>query len=219
MPDAILQRDKKTYAVIPHMPGGITNIAQLKKIVEVAEKYQIQTIKITSAQRIALIGFSEEQLEQVWADLDMPPAKAAGKVVRSVKICPGNTLCKYGLQDSISLGLAIDEKYHGMELPNKAKIGVSGCKLGCAEPRIKDIGLIGTREGWLVVVGGSAGSKVREAAELVGGLTDSEVLTLIDAIFTYYREKASRERLGAMIEHIGFAQFRQELLQRAGLNL
>lgn len=217
MQNAIVQRDKETYAIIPHIPGGITNIEQLKKIVEVAERYQIETIKITSAQRIALIGFSEEQLESAWADLGMPPAKATGKVIRSVKICPGSTLCKYGLQDSMALGLTLDEKYHGMELPNKAKIGVSGCKLSCAESRVKDIGILGTKEGWLVVVGGSAGSRVREALELVGGLTDSQVITLIDTIFAYYWEHATRERLGAMIDNIGFAPFQKEILQRAGL--
>ncbi|MDY6850217.1 MAG: NAD(P)/FAD-dependent oxidoreductase, partial [Thermodesulfobacteriota bacterium] len=46
---AIIQRDKQTYAVAPHIPGGITNADQLRKIADVAEKYQAQALKITSA--------------------------------------------------------------------------------------------------------------------------------------------------------------------------
>ncbi|AZR72927.1 sulfite reductase [Anoxybacter fermentans] len=217
MHNAILQRDKKTYAIIPHMPGGLTNVEQLKKIIKVAEKYNIEVIKVTSAQRIALIGFTEDQLESAWADLEMPRAKATGKVVRSVKICPGNNLCKYGLQDSVKLGLKIDEKYHGIELPNKVKIGVSGCKLGCAESRIKDIGLLGTKNGWMLVVGGSAGAKVREAQVLADGLSEEQVFRLIDTIFDYYREQPSNARLGALIENIGFEKFKEDILKRADL--
>lgn len=217
MHDAILQRDKETYAIIPHMPGGMTNLEQLKKIVEVAEKYNIEVIKVTSAQRIALVGFTEDQIEQAWVDLGMPRGKATGKVVRSVKFCPGNSLCKYGLQDSVELGFKVDEKYHGLALPNKAKIGISGCKLGCAESRVKDIGILGTKDGWMMVVGGAAGSKVREAQELASGLKDEQVFALIDTIFDYYKENATRERLGAMIDSIGFDIFKSTVLKQAGL--
>lgn len=217
MHDAILQRDKQTYAIIPHMPGGMTNLEELKKIVKVAEKYNIEVIKVTSAQRIALVGFTEDQIEQAWADLEMPRGKATGKVVRSVKFCPGTSLCKYGLQDSVGLGYQVDEKYHGMALPNKAKIGVSGCKLSCAESRVKDIGVLGTKDGWMMVVGGAAGSKVREAQELASGLTDEQVFTLMDTIFDYYKENATRERLGAMIDSVGFETFKNEIIKRAGL--
>ncbi len=50
---AILQRDKETFAVAPHIPGGITSPNQLRKIADVAEKYNAQALKLTSAQRIA----------------------------------------------------------------------------------------------------------------------------------------------------------------------
>lgn len=217
MNGTILQRDKETYAIVPHMPGGLTSVEELKKIIQVAEKYDVEVIKLTSAQRMALIGFKEDQLDQAWADLGMERAHPKGKVVRSVKFCPGNDLCKYGLQDSIKLGREIDEKYHGMELPNKAKMGISGCKLGCAQSRVKDVGLLGTKSGWTMVIGGSAGARVREARTIAKDLSDPQVFQLIDAIFDYYHQNATRERLGAMVDSIGFEQVKEEILEKAGL--
>ncbi|MCR3883538.1 MAG: NAD(P)/FAD-dependent oxidoreductase, partial [Methanothrix sp.] len=158
---AILQRDKETYAIAPHIAGGIIDPAGLKKIAEVAEKYNAAALKITSAQRIAIVGLKPEDLDFAWADLGMKPGAAIGLCVRSVKICPGTTFCKRGLQDSVGVGLKLDELYHGMDMPSKFKMGVSGCPNSCAEPAVKDLGLMGTAKGWTVLVGGNAARKPR----------------------------------------------------------
>ena len=118
---AILQRDKETYAIAPHIAGGVIDPAGLKRIAEVAEKYKAAALKITSAQRIAIVGLKPEDLDDAWADLDMKPGAAIGLCVRSVKICPGTTFCKRGLQDSVGVGLKLDEKYHGMEMPPSSR--------------------------------------------------------------------------------------------------
>ena len=53
---AILQRDKTTYAIAPHIPGGIiSDFSLLRRVADVAEKYGVKTIKLTSAERFALI--------------------------------------------------------------------------------------------------------------------------------------------------------------------
>ena len=184
---AILQRDRETYAIAPHIPGGITDTATLRKICDVADKYRVQSIKLTSAQRIALIGIREEDLDSAWADLAQAPGAVIGLCVRSVKICPGTTYCKRGLQDSIGLGLAIDSVYHSMELPNKMKIGVSGCLLSCAEAWVKDIGLLGTMNGWKIVVGGTSGIRPRLADVLMEDVaTGEEALAIVKKIVDYY---------------------------------
>lgn len=118
---AIIQRDKETYAVAPHIPAGITNPDQLRKIANIAEKFNAQALKITSAQRIAIVGLEEEQLDQIWQELDEPAGAAIGMCVRSIKVCPGTTFCKRGQQDSVTLGLEMDKRYHGMELPGNSR--------------------------------------------------------------------------------------------------
>lgn len=99
-----------------------------------------------------------------------------------------------------------------MQLPWKFKIGVSGCANSCAEPVVKDIGLIGTSKGWRLLVGGSSGVKPRLGQMLAENLSDEEVLSLIDRIIIYYKDHAKKQRLGEFIDEISFEKFKQEIL-------
>ncbi len=209
---AILQRDRETYAIAPHIPGGITTTATLRKICDVADKYNLQ-LKLTSAQRIALFGVKEEDLDAVWADVAEKPGAAIGLCVRSIKICPGTTQCKRAVQDSISLGLRLDAIYHAMPLPNKMKMGVSGCMLSCAEVAIKDIGIMGTPKGWRILVGGNAGPRPRLADLLVETPADEEaVLAVVEQILAWYRQSGREVRIGTIVEEMGIEQFRTAVL-------
>jgi NAD(P)H-nitrite reductase large subunit len=209
---AILQRDKENYAIAPHIPGGFTDTATLRKICDVADKYRL-SLKITSAQRIAMIGAREEDLDAIWSDLAQPQGAAIGLCVRSVKICPGTSNCKRALQDSPSLGLKIDKLYHAMELPNKMKMGVSGCVLSCSECSVKDIGVVGTAKGWRILVGGNAGVRARLAEVLIDDVPDQEtVLEIVAKVVEYYKNSPKKERLGRIIDGIGIEAFREEIL-------
>ena len=200
---AIVQRDYQTFAIAPHLPGGLCDPATLRKIADVAEKYQAKALKLTSAQRIAIVGLQEKDLDNVWSELDIKPGAAVGLCVRSVKFCPGTTFCKRGQMDSVSMGMKLDELYHGMSLPSKFKIGVSGCANCCAESWIKDLGLIGTPKGWKIVIGGSAGASPRIAQLLAQELDDGEAMDLIDQVITLYKTHPKKQRIGKVIESMG----------------
>ena len=100
---AVLQRDKETYAIAPHLTAGLITPEQLRTLADVAEKYEVKAVKVTGAQRIALVGIKEEEIDNAWKDLGMKPGAAVGLCVRSVKVCPGTTFCKKGLQDSVAI--------------------------------------------------------------------------------------------------------------------
>ncbi len=201
---AVSQRDKVTYAIAPHLPCGVVTPETLRKLADVAEKYGCAAVKVTSAARIALVGLKEEDIDAAWEALGMAPGAAVGMCVRSIKACPGTTFCKLGQQDALGVGLKLDGKYHGMELPSKFKIGVSGCMNQCAETCIKDLGLIGKKKGWTVMVGGSGGAKPHLAQELVEGLTTDEALAVVDKVIDFYRQNGNkRERLWKTIERVG----------------
>ena len=208
---AILQRDKETYGIAPQIPGGIVSPDMLRKIADVSEKYGAAAIKLTSAQRMAIVGLKEEDLDNAWADLDMKPAAAIGLCVRSIKICPGTTFCKRGQQDAVGLGLKLDEIYHGMELPSKLKMAVAGCMNSCSEPAIKDIGIMGTPKGYKLMVGGSAGLKPRLADIVAEELDEDEILDVVDRIVSYYKTHTKKQRIGKMIDEIGLDKFKEEI--------
>ncbi len=210
---AIMQRDKKTYAIAPHIPGGlIGDFNLLHRIADVAEKYRAEAIKITSAERFALIGVNAEDLEQIWQELGLVPGAALGLCVRSIKICPGTTYCRLGVQDAVGVGLQLDEEYHGMPLPYKFKIGVSGCPNNCSEGAIKDLALVGAVKGWRVLAGGFAsGLNPRLADVLATNLDNAEALALAARVLDWFKQAGKKRRLGKIIDEIGLARFKEEL--------
>ena len=201
---AILQRDNESYAIAAHIPCGVLAPKVLRKLADVAEKYGAKALKITGATRIAIIGLKEQDIDAVWNDLGMSAGAAVGLCVRSIRACPGTRFCKLGKQDALGVGLALDEKYHGLELPGKLKMSVSGCTLNCAESWVRDIGLTGYEQGWTLTVGGNVGAKPRIGQELTKGLNSDQALAMVEKILAYYKANARRgERLGTMIDRLG----------------
>ena len=209
----IRQRGKKDvrYAVAPHVPCGMVKPDQLRTLADVADKYH-SNLKITSAARIAVIGIKEEEVDSVWQDLGMDPGHAVGLCVRSIKVCPGIQHCRLALQDSIAMGMKLDETYHGMVLPSKMKMGVSGCKVQCAENCIKDISLYGTAKGWTVMIGGNGSARPRLADILVEDLDTAAAEEMVAKVVAYYKEHSKRERMGRMINRLGLDTVKQALL-------
>jgi len=201
---AIAQRDGQTYAVAPHIPCGVVTPELLRKLADVAEKYGAKALKITGATRIAIVGLKEEDIDAVWKDLGMSAGAAVGLCVRSIRACPGTTFCKLGKQDALGVGLKLDERYHGFDLPGKLKMSVSGCNLSCAESWVRDIGLTGFEDGWMLSVGGNVGAQPRIGKEMTKGLNDEQALAMVDKVLQYYKTNAKKgERLGAMINRLG----------------
>ena len=210
---AVLQRDKETYAIVPHLPMGIVTPDQLRKIADVADKYQTTALKVTSAARIAIVGLKEEDIDNAWQDLGIKPGAAVGMCVRSIKACPGNTLCRLGQQDALAMGKELDDRYHGLEIPGKMKMGVSGCPNQCAESSVKDLGLIGKAKGWTLMVGGNAASRPRLAEPLTENLSSEEALAICDRIITYFKDNAKKgERMGRFMDRMGFDNLKKAAL-------
>lgn len=206
---AIPQKDKKTYAIAPHIPCGVVTPDLLRKIADVSEKYNAQAVKITGATRIAIVGLKEEDIDSAWEELGLDKGAAVGLCVRSIRSCPGNTFCTIGKQDSLGLGMKLDKKYHGFKLPGKFKMAVSGCHLSCAESWVRDIGLIGKKDGWTLTIGGNVGAHPRIGDVLLEGLDDQGAMDAIDKVVAHYQENAKPgERLGKMIDRLGLDGFK-----------
>lgn len=155
-----IRNGQRRYAITPRIPGGFVQPTMLQKFIDVANTFKA-TLKITGAQRIMITNLKAEDVDKAWEMLGMAPAYSTSNRVRSVKICPGTTFCKRAKQDSVSLGMKLDKLYISQEMPSKMKFGVSGCPNSCSESITKDIGVIGTAEGWQVYAGGSAGAHPR----------------------------------------------------------
>jgi len=211
---ANIQKDG-TYSVVPRIYGGVTSPAELKKIAEVAERFEVPLVKITGGQRIDLLGVRKDQLPAIWEALGMPAGYAYGKALRTVKTCVGSTFCRFGTQDSIEMGIRIEKAYECLDTPAKVKLAVSGCPRNCAEATIKDFGVVAIDGGWELYVGGNGGVKVRVADLLCVVKTEEEVLEWCGAFLQLYRENAQwNERTSHWVERVGLDFVKKALENR-----
>ena len=208
---ANIQKDG-SYTVIPRMYGGVTTAQDLKTIAEVAEKYEVPLVKLTGGQRIGLFGVKKCDLPAIWEELDMPSGYAYGKTLRTVKTCVGSQFCRYGTQDSMGLGIKLEQKFERLDTPHKVKMSASGCPRNCSESGIKDIGFVGVDDGYEVYVGGNGGTDLR-AGDLLGKVrNDEEALELTSAYLQYYRETAQYlERTSKWLERVGLDHIKEVL--------
>lgn len=181
-----------TYSVVPRIPGGEITPDKLIAIGEVAKKYNLYT-KITGGQRIDMFGAHLNDLPEIWENLiaaGFESGHAYGKALRTVKSCVGSTWCRFGLHDSVSFAIRIEERYRGLRAPHKIKSAVSGCIRECAEAQSKDFGIIATEKGWNLFVCGNGGSKPQHALLLAQDLDDETCIQYIDRFLMFYIKTA-----------------------------
>jgi nitrite reductase (NADH) large subunit len=181
-----------TYSVVPRIPGGEITPEKLIVIGQVAQKYGLYT-KITGGQRIDLFGAHVGDLPSIWEELiaaGFESGHAYGKALRTVKSCVGTTWCRFGVQDSVSFAIEVENRYKGLRAPHKIKSAVSGCTRECAEAQSKDFGIIATEKGWNLYVCGNGGVKPQHAILLVSDVSKEDCIKYIDRFLMFYIKTA-----------------------------
>lgn len=213
---ANIQKDG-TYSVVPRMWGGLTNPRELRAIADVAERYNIPTVKVTGGQRIDLLGVRKEDLPAVWADLNdagMVSGHAYAKGLRTVKTCVGTDWCRFGTQDSTGLGVKIEKFMWGSWTPAKVKMGVSGCPRNCAEATCKDVGVICVDSGYEVHFAGAAGLHIKGTHVLCKVPEEDECIEVIAALTQFYREQGHYlERMYKWADRVGVEAIRAAVVE------
>ena len=201
---ANMQKDG-TYSIVPRVTGGEITPDGLIVLGQVAKKYHLYT-KITGGQRVDLFGARVEQLPLIWKELidaGFESGHAYGKSLRTVKSCVGSTWCRYGIDDSVSLAIELENRYKGLRAPHKIKLAVSGCTRECAEAQGKDIGVIATENGWNLYVCGNGGMKPRHADLFATNLDKQTLIQYIDRVLIFYIRTAARlQRTSVWMENM-----------------
>ncbi len=210
---AIRQRDGMTYAVVTRMPAGIVSPDDLEKVAKVARTYRVPMLKVTSGQRIALVGIQPGDVQKAMDDLGPLAKPETAPCVKFVQSCLGTEMCRYGNQDSIGFAKSVDVLFRDETFPAKIKIGISGCPRCCGESHTRDIGIMGTNRGWTVLFGGNGGRIPRFGDIIARDLSIEETLDCVQRLSEYYRGHAKpHERTARFMERIGMETLKSELL-------
>ncbi len=211
MSDKKMNRNK-TFNVLPGSKMGVLTTEYLEKVTAIARKHDIPFFKITSAQRLAIVGHTPETAEQIWQELGQKtgPRKPVG--IHYIQACPGIKWCKYGRQDSLAFGEKLEKTFGDLPLPAKTKVGISGCPLNCCESYVRDIGIFGKKNGWTLVFGGNGGGCPRIGDIVAEDLNDEETLELMGKCLDFYRRNARKmERTGRLMRRIKIDTFWDEI--------
>ncbi len=207
-----------TYSVVPRVPAGEITPEKLIVLGNVAKKYGLYT-KITGGQRIDLFGAQLNDLPAIWKELidaGFESGHAYGKALRTVKSCVGSTWCRFGMDESVSFAIELEERYKGLRSPHKLKGGVSGCIRECAEARGKDFGVIAVEGGWNLYVCGNGGATPKHAQLLAEQIDNETVIKYLDRFLMYYiRTAAPLMRTATWLEKLegGMAQLRKIVVE------
>ena len=217
-----MQKDG-TYSVVPRIAGGEITPDKLIVLGQVAKKYNLYT-KITGGARVDLFGARVEQLPPIWKELvdaGFETGHAYGKSLRTVKSCVGSTWCRYGVQDSMSMAIDLENRYKGLRAPHKIKFGVSGCTRECAEAQGKDIGIIATENGWNLFVGGNGGMKPRHGDLVATDLDDETLVKYVDRILMFYVQTGDRlQRTSVWMDNLeGGLTYLQDVIMKDSLGI
>ncbi len=208
-----IKNGKRLYSITPRIPGGFASASLLEKFALVSRTFKC-SIKLTSGQRIMLIGLKEEDVPKAYEMLGLEPSVKSQYSVKNVEICPGE-ICKRSRQNSLGLGMKLERRFYGAPAPNRTKIGVVGCLNGCTSAHSKDIGVLANEEGFIVVAGGSAGYHPRLSDKIAETLTADQAFLMVEAIYEIYCEVAPMgEKLGNTIDRLGLDHFKEKVHER-----
>ena len=212
-----------TYSVVPRIPGGEITPEKLIVLGEVGKKYDLYT-KITGGQRVDFFGARLDQLPKIWKDLidhGFESGHAYGKSLRTVKSCVGSTWCRYGMDESVSFAIELEERYKGLRSPHKLKGGVSGCIRECAEARCKDFGVIAVEGGWNLYVCGNGGANPKHAELLAEQIDNETVIKYLDRFLMFYiRTAAPLQRTAKWLDKLeGGIEYLKQVVIEDSLSL
>lgn len=208
----IPQRGGGSFAVVPRLPSGVITAEQLEALARAVRRFEIPIAKITSGQRVALVGIKPQDLPEVWKELGMQEGRALRHGMHYVQACPGSTACGYGQRDSLTMGARLEAMFAAVQTPAKVKMGVSGCPMCCGESYVRDIGLLGRKNGWTVIFGGNAGGRPRVGDELARDLSDDAALELVGRLLAHYAAEAKKcQRSARFVEARGIGSVRAAL--------
>jgi sulfite reductase beta subunit-like hemoprotein len=200
----------KTLTIL--LPGGALPARVLRKVDELNARYRFE-IYLSTAQNLRLYNIAEADLPAIREELAPLGIRFKGPGLFPVpRICIGNRSCKLGQIDTMALSDRILARFGAMTgVKPKFKIAIAGCPAACSNPTLTDIGIIATRQGFDIYLGGKGGPQPKTGRRVVRQADAERVLKIIGEVVEYHnRNGAAKQRLGKLLGDPAFP-YREEV--------
>ncbi len=207
------QLPTKNYTILQGLDMGLFAPKHLATILEIVNKYNVPAAKLTGAQRLALLGMEEEEMQALYQELQPYLQQKSDNGITYIQACPGKQWCKYGQKDALAMGDKIGHLQFMKPFTAKVKIGVSGCRMCCTQPYLRDVGAFASKSGWSLIFGGNGGGRPRIGDVIASRLSDEELLELIKKCLSFYQKEAMAvSRTSRFMESYGVEKFKEHVL-------
>ncbi|HVP33464.1 MAG TPA: nitrite/sulfite reductase, partial [Steroidobacteraceae bacterium] len=210
------------------IPYGLLSSAQLRKLADIARRYDRGLGHFTTRQNLQLNWPALADVPDILAELatvQMHAIQTSGNCVRNVTTDHFAGVARDEIVDSfVWCELIRQWSTFSPEfsfLPRKFKIAVNGARADRAAVAVHDIGLHATRNsegeiGFKVLVGGGLGRTPVLGKEIRAFLPWRHLLTYLDAILRVYNRYGRRDNLGKarikiLVKDLGAEKFRDEV--------
>ena len=194
------------------LPGGSLPFDALAKVNELAARFTFD-LYLSTAQNLRLYNIPESDFERIKDELTSLGVKLKGPGLFPVpRICIGNSSCKLGLVDTIAFSRKILARFGEMtEVKPKFKIAIAGCPATCSNAVLTDIGIIATRQGFDIYLGGKGGPRPKTGIRVVRGVDEKKVLDVIGEVVDFHnRMTGKKSRIGKHLSDPEFP-YREEI--------
>lgn len=188
------------------LPAGRLPLALMAKVQELAEKFHLE-IYLSTMQNLRLMGIREEDLVEIREELAALGAQFKGPGRFPIpRVCIGIRDCTMGVGDPEHLSTLILERFKDREkTKQKFKIAISGCTLGCSGVRNTDIGIMATRKGFDLYVGGKGGTSPMVGRRILRDLDEQGVVAAVAELVEFHDvHTESKQRMAKLIDHPDF---------------
>lgn len=199
-----LKQMNNTYAVLVNSPAGVLTAPQVARIAELSAA-GAGIIKMTHAQRVILL-VGPDQLESTRQGLEEVGLRVGvlHKGVRNIRACCG-ALCRFAQgTNALALATAVDNRLFGLGTEFDVKIAISDCMRNCEESYCADIGLLGVKGDYTILVGGRGSQVPFRGMNLVSGIKAEAIPDAVKEIVDWYGNHAEKgERFWKLLQRLG----------------
>ena len=235
-------RDKKELMIRLRIPSGVLTLENMKLVGDLAKKYGLERIHLTTRQAIQLHGLSIDEvcdLMKEALDHDLYTRGAGGNFPRNVAISPLSGVDPNEAFDVTPYALATGDYFlkdiYKYKLPRKLKVSFSCSNADEAHCTVQDLGFLAvTKNGeeyFQVYLGGGLGQNPRLAIKYEPLFKPNEVLYYVEAMVQLFMaegdyENRNKARVRYIVERLGeeatleaYQKHVDEVKSKGGLDL
>ncbi len=197
---------EKKMSVTILLPAGRLPLEIMGRIHGFAMKYDLG-VYCSTAQNFRLLEVPESKVQEI-KDALTPLGvdfKGPGKFPLP-RVCVGSPHCNLALIDMVSLNSAVMARFGDRKnVKAKFKIALSACPLGCSGVKTTDIGVVATKNGFELFVGGKGGPFPKIGRRMLREATEEEILAAIGVLVDFHDLKTvTKQRMYKLLDDPAF---------------